>query len=291
MREKIGSKENYEKIGPTAWGVAYMRSLSDIKYAGEIFKELEIKIKPADSAGADYLETIRSSRLAPQPEARFKLINNLLQGNKTDQILEIAAGLSPRGLSMTEDHSLKYVEVDLPEMARNKRQIVERISSRANLERPNLYIEDGDALDLDSLLSAAEHFEKRPISIVNEGLMRYLNFEQKAAVARNVHALLEKFGGAWITPDITLKRVIDHEQESEDNRKKVMVLSGIDIENNSFNNEKEAKLFFENLGFKIERHGFSEASPQLTSPRKLGLTPGEVQKLLQDPVVFVMRIK
>lgn len=291
MREKIGSKENYEKIGPTAWGVAYMRSLSDIKYAGEIFKELEVKIKPADSAGADYLETIRSSRLAPQLEARFKLINNLLQGNKTDQILEIAAGLSPRGLSMTEDHSLKYVEVDLPEMARNKRQIVERVSFRTNLERPNLYIEAGDALDLDSLLSAAEHFEKRPISIVNEGLMRYLNFEQKAAVARNVHALLEKFGGAWITPDITLKRVIDHEQESEDNRKKVMVLSGIDIENNSFNNEKEAKLFFENLGFKIERHGFSEASPQLTSPRKLGLTPGEVQKLLQDPVVFVMRIK
>ncbi len=287
MIKKIKQNNNYEKIGPTAWGVAYLRTLSDIKYAPEIFHELEKSIKPTDPEGTKYLATVRT-RMAPRFEARYKLADRLFEENKTDQILEIAAGLSPRGMAMVEENpALRYVEVDLPAMAESKRKIIKGL----NFNFENLHIENGDALDFDSLRESTKYFEQKPIVVVSEGLMRYLNFDQKAVVANNVRKLLEKFGGAWITPDITLKRVFASEEEREKNKRTVKELSGIDVDENSFNNTEEGRKFFENLGFKIEQHGFSEIADQLVSPEKIGLSPEEVQKIFKGYVVFVMRVR
>jgi O-methyltransferase involved in polyketide biosynthesis len=297
-REKFEEKKegsNYEKIGPTAWGVAWHRSLSDIKYAKEIFDELDEVVKPTEQTEIEYMESARESKIAPQIEARYKLIDKLMAENKTDQVIELAAGLVGRGLAMTEeDSSLRYVEVDLPEMAKNKRALLQSIFSKG-IAKPQegLHIENGNALDRDSLFAATRYFKNEPITVVHEGLLRYLNFDEKRTVANNIHALLEKFGGAWITSDITLKRVLSGERQKErdDNRKRVLSLSGIDIGANTFENEDEAKKFFEELGFSVERHGFIEVVDQLVSPAKIDLSRSGVEDLLRDPVVFVMRLE
>ncbi|MFA5386197.1 MAG: class I SAM-dependent methyltransferase [Candidatus Paceibacterota bacterium] len=283
----------YEKIGPTAWGVSYSRSLSDIKYAAEIFHELELSIKTTSKEEVEYFEASKKSKLAPQFEARQKLIDRLIEENKNDQILEIAAGFSSRGLAMTEKNdSLKYVEVDLPYIAEHKKQILQVLSSKYGINPSvNLRIESGDALDLNSLFESVKYFEQKPISVVNEGLLRYLSFDQKSIVAKNVHALLEKFGGVWITSDITLRRILTYEQERESNRERVLALSGINVVENSFDNAEAAKIFFENLGFSVEKHGFPEVIDQLVSPEKLGLSMGKVQEMINNLVVFVMRVR
>ena len=284
--------EKYENIGPTAWRVAYLRTLSDIKYAKDFFDELSIIVKPSNQTQVEYMESTKTSNLAPQFEARYKLINRLLGKYKTNQILEIASGLAPRGLAMTDENSdLQYVEVDLPAMAQYKRDILKSLFVKGKAKpRCNLHMEDGDALDEGSLLAATRYFKNQPISVVNEGLLRYLNFNQKAVVARNIHTLLEKFGGTWITSDITLKKILAYEQELMDDRKKVLKLSGIDVEANSFESEEAARAFFENFAFNVERHSFLEVANELTSPEKLGLSPTAVEEMLQQAVVFVMRL-
>ncbi|MGC9968663.1 MAG: class I SAM-dependent methyltransferase [Minisyncoccia bacterium] len=295
MKKIEAEKESgYEKIGPTAWGVAYFRTFSDIEYAREIFEELDGVVKPTDPVQIEFMESARKrSNLAPQFEARYKLINRLLAENKTNQILELAAGLAGRGLAMAEeDPSLQYVEVDLPVMAAHKRELLQNLFSKGKAKpQSNLHVEDGDALDENSLLAATRHFKSGPISVVNEGLLRYLNFDEKSAVARNVHALLEKFGGAWITSDITLKKILAYEREREDGRATVKAMSGIDVEANSFESEEAARKFFEDLGFSVERHGFLEVASELVSPKRLGLSDQQIEEMLKQAVVFVMRVK
>ena len=247
------------------------------------------------AAQREYMESVKKSKIAPQIEARYKLIDRLIAENGTSQVLELAAGLAGRGLAMTRKNpDLRYVEVDLPMMAANKRILLQNLVAREHLQiSGNLHIEDGNSLDKNSLFAASRYFDDKPIAVVHEGLLRYLNFNEKRKVAENVRALLEKFGGAWITSDITLKRVLYSEQkeEREDNRRRIMLLSGIDVNANSFEDEDSAREFFEGLGFSVERHGFLEVVSELVSPEKVGLSPEGVEDLLKDPVVFVMRLK
>jgi len=116
--------------------------------------------------------------------------------------------------------------------------------------------------------------------------MRYLNFEQKTQVAKNVKALLETYGGVYITPDITLKIFIDERVQ-----KIFSNMIGMDANANAFENVEAAEKFFNDLGFTVEKHPFAEIKDELVSPQKLGLTEEQVRQAIDAPVFFVMRLK
>ncbi len=289
-RENVAEfKNGYEKIGPTAWGVAYARTLSDIPYAKEVFAEFE-KLVNQTEKDTDYMESARRSRMEPFFEARFKLTNRLLKNDAAKQILEIAAGLSPRGLAMAKtEPTLQYVELDLPEMARLKKDIAARLAKNGTATPPNLSFKEGDALDKNSLLAAVHDFKNKPIAVINEGLMRYLSFEQKARYADNVRLLLEKFGGVWITPDITIS-IGTGSQHSIERIREIRELADIDVGKNYFRDERQARMFFEDLGFNVERHSLNEVKNELVSPARIGMPKKEVDDLLTR-VAFVMKLK
>ena len=278
------------KVSPTAYGVAFRRTLAEIEYAKVIYEELE-KIKVDQSAeDVDLLEKMKAPELTPFFEARYKLVNKLLKEQEVNQVLEIAAGLSPRGILLaTENPDLKYAELDLEAMVVEKEQIHASLKTQGKIvERPNHYLEKGDALNMDSLWQAVRHFEHQPLAVVNEGLMRYLTFEQKAHYAKNVATLLKQFGGVWITPDITLKGMMEGAKHRTSQMSKDL---GINIEANLFENEAQARKFFEDLGFHIEVHPFREIEGELVSPGKLGTTLEQMADMLNKPVVYVMRLK
>jgi O-methyltransferase involved in polyketide biosynthesis len=286
---------SYERISPTAWGVAYRRTFTDIPYSVEIFEELqEIMKRTKSAAELEQLESLKYPEMTPMFEARYKLVNRLLKENNAKQILELAAGFSQRGIEMAQDPLVEYVEVDLPGVIAEKRGIVEKLIADKKIpEQQNLHINEGSALDIRDLSKAAESFRNEPIAVVNEGLLRYLNFDEKATVARNVHELLERFGGVWITPDITLREGLfgqtDEKMKAQTDR--VQKLVGVDFSKNVFDNEEAAIKFFGELGFDVERHAFTEMTDELVSPEKLGLSPDQVERLIGRWVVFVMRIK
>jgi hypothetical protein len=91
-------QESHEAISPTAKFVAFVRAFTDIPYAHEIAEE-----SGAEQAFQELArQSIESfSQLIPFWEARYKATDRIIQLRGITQILEIAAGLSPRGLAMT----------------------------------------------------------------------------------------------------------------------------------------------------------------------------------------------
>ena len=288
IKTGLETRTSFDRIAHTAWGPAYNRAQAGIKYAPEIFDAIDAVVKPTDPLEKEYLNTRKESGIGPRFEARYILTNRLLAQNKTSQILEIASGLSPRGQIMTEeDPSLTYVEVDLPTMTENKRKILKKLFTEGVAKpQKNLHIEDGNSLDFESLTSAIKYFKNAPISIINEGLLSYFNFDQKAIMAKNIRSLLEKFGGVWITPDINLVK----KQTITSHQKLVKELSGINIQDNEFADEESAIKFFEDAGFIVERHTLLEVADELVSIKKLGLSKKDTEEILNRPV-FLMRLK
>jgi O-methyltransferase involved in polyketide biosynthesis len=137
-------------------------------------------------------------------------------------------------------------------------------------------------------------FRKEPIAVVNEGLLRYLTVEEKTIVAKNVQELLGLFGGAWITPDLSLRPQSAFGLSGERRREqfaRIERITGIDVAKNYFENEDAARVFFEDLGFTIERHGFTEIADELVSPRRLHLSSEQVEKEIGRLAVFVMKLR
>src|SRR5581483_9547732 len=80
--------------------------------------------------------------------------------------------------------------------------------------------------------------------------LRYLTFEEKTLLAGNVHAILTRLGGAWITPDIHLKRWA-HDRNLGFTRRIEKDL-GRELAPNYFDSDAHARSFFESCGFKVE---------------------------------------
>jgi O-methyltransferase involved in polyketide biosynthesis len=114
---------------------------------------------------------------------RHRLIDELLdraiEGGLVGQVLEVAAGLSGRGLRMVARHraaGLTYVEGDLPAMARRKRRLLEQ---GTRLE-PRLRVVALDALATEGPLSLGTVMSEqldpsRGTALVVEGLLTYLD--------------------------------------------------------------------------------------------------------------------
>lgn len=279
-------EKDHSKVAPTADLVAYLRTFSDIPLTRELYAALERKLQSTAQPEA----TTRKDKLAPQLEARYKLVDKLLLASGMDQVIELAAGIAPRGLNLASSHpEMKYVELDLPGVIKEKKEL---ITGLGIAPPANLIIVSGNALVREDIKQAVSSFDlSRPVAVVNEGLMRYLTFDEKTVLARNVHDLLERFGGVWITPDISLKSALAREDEAVSGHiSSLQQTTGIDINQNVFDDVAHARNFFEGLGFAIEEHSFLDVSDQLVSPARLGMTAEEVTRLNGPCPAFVMKL-
>lgn len=286
-------KSSHERVSVTAWRVAYRRTLSDIPFSAEIFDELQkIMRRTRSTAELEELDQLVQPDITPIFEARFKLVNRLLKARGARQILEIAAGFSPRSLEMARDASVEYSEMDLAGVMGEKRSIFEELAKQSKIPAyPNVHLNAGNALAMGDLLAAVKPFRKEPIAVVNEGLLRYLTFEEKAIVARNVQELLRLFGGVWITPDLSLRPQSAFGLSGEERREqfaRIERITGIDVSKNYFEDEDAARAFFEDLGFRIERHSFMEIADELVSPQRLQLSNEQVETEIGRLAVVAM---
>ena len=140
--------------------------------------------------------------LAPEIEARYKLTNKILDNLNIKQVIEIAAGYSSRGIIYAEK-GCEYIEMDLEEVANNKVKLLKDIANIPD----NLHITSGNALNYADFEKYDEFLDtNKEVAIINEGLLRYLTFEEKEVVAKNIYNVLKKYNGVWITCDVTPKR-------------------------------------------------------------------------------------
>lgn len=272
---------NYEEISSTAILTSYPRTFTDIPYENEIYQWLS----------EHCIEDVPLNKmLAPEIEARYKLINKLLDNSCIKQVLELAAGYSSRGI-IYASKGYNYVEMDLENVCNNKISIVKTIEKNI----PNsLNIISGNSLRSSDYSKCDEYFEEnKPAAVINEGLLRYLTFDEKRVVAENVYSFLKKHGGIWITCDVTPKKIIQTQDKVLPNFNKT--LNSVTSRNNlndRFENIEHIKDFFENVGFEVaEIHKFNEMIEELYSISHNNIFDSHIEQLLNDAIVVVMKVK
>ncbi|MGK5529765.1 class I SAM-dependent methyltransferase [Streptomyces sp. URMC 129] len=112
--------------------------------------------------------------------ARHRVIDHLLTeaitSGRVGQVLELAAGMSPRGRSFVTRFGdrITYVEADLPGMAERKRRALARMGPSAGphrVESVDVLAESGPL----SLSAAAGRLDpERGLAVITEGLLSYL---------------------------------------------------------------------------------------------------------------------
>ncbi len=172
--------DDSSRISPTAHFTGYVwyrHGLGDPALQTRAGKFLVTAFTPIDRAvrwaGGSNLEDVLLSR--------HRLIDDLLERaiavGEVSQVLEVAAGLSPRGLRFTRRHGdrLRYVEADLPGMVKRKRQALERTAVPDHLSVVELdaLAESGPT----SLPAVTErHLDpSRGLAIITEGLVNYFD--------------------------------------------------------------------------------------------------------------------
>jgi O-methyltransferase involved in polyketide biosynthesis len=279
----MGQKEAYDKIGTTAKLVAYLRTFTDIPFTKEIAEETGAKHDFETLAGTS-AESM--TQFAFVFEARFKATDRIIAEHEVKQILEIAAGLSPRGLAMTEDHDVTYVATDLPQMLEREQAIAESILVKQHAKRSNLHFRIANALDRDELFEAAGPFQYgRPIAVITEGLLPYFVREEKKALAANIRALLTRYGGTWVCPDVTTrqssKRFLRAGVASRQRIKNITGATGRDIEKNAFEDDDDVLRFFADAGYTLEGYSHTNVLEDLSALKLTQLNRDEVREILQ----------
>lgn len=127
---------------------------------------------------------------------RHAMIDHLLAEAEPSQVLELAAGLSRRGATVSTDPAVTYVEVDLPHVVERKLALLDRSQEgRAVAKRPNFRLVAADALDID-LAKLVD--DARPVFVVAEGLLMYFEPPEQRALWARVAALLRQSGGTFV---------------------------------------------------------------------------------------------
>ncbi len=275
------NNEDYEEISPTAIVTSYPRTYTDIPYEKDIYNWLKKHCNE---------DVILNKKLAPEIEARYKLINKLLNKCGIKQVLELAAGYSSRGLIYSKK-GYNYVELDLETVSENKKQILQSIEKDIP---ESLNIVSGNALKNDDFKKLECYFKTdEPIVVINEGLLRYLTFDEKKHVAQNIYNLLSKNGGIWITCDVTPKSFVNSQNNAlpELNKKLANITSRNNL-NDRFKDINHVRNFFGNIGFEIlEVHKFKEVRDELYSINELNIIDSKIEQTLEDAIVVVMKIK
>ena len=240
------TNRDYSSISQSAKWLALTRATTTIPFAREAAILLfgEATVREAEAAVANL-----SGHRLDHFEHRYRSIDQALGIVGHRNIVEIGAGLSFRGLALTQSPGIHYLDTDLPELLAVKADLV------ARLDHPplqgTLRFAPLDVLVPGALAGAVRQMPPGPVAIVNEGLLMYLDAGEKERLATSIRGILqERTGSRWITADCYIRdgerpRALDPEVER--------FVAQHRVEEQKFASWGSAERFFEAQGFAIER--------------------------------------
>jgi len=203
-----------ETISPTAHYTGYVWARNGLSHPELESREGRIlyeALRPMMGVNAALGRGTLEAYLLARHRAIDALLERAVEQRGVAAVIEVAAGLSPRGWRFTQRYGerLTYVEADLPGMAERKRQALERIGSLSEHHRVRVL----DALSHDGPESlaavAAELDSGAGLAIITEGLLGYLPRDAVEDIWRRFATVLDGFwSGAYIS-DIHLGAVQD----------------------------------------------------------------------------------
>ncbi len=213
-----------DRIGPTAHYTGYVWARNGLSHpelstteGRVLFDSLQPVMLASRGLGSATLE----SYLLARHQAIDARLERAIEAGEVSQVIEVAAGLSPRGWRFVRRYGerLVYVEADLPDMAARKRSALERMGSLNGRHR----VEEVDALRDDdgpgSLAAVTAELDRgEGLAIITEGLLGYLSTDAVEGIWRRFGSSLGEFprgryisdlhlGGA-VTPQVKAFRLL-----------------------------------------------------------------------------------
>ncbi len=280
---------DFDKIVLTGFMVSLARQFTDIPYAKELAQLIEKQglVKLPQPQNQD-----KSVLLTARVEARYKAINQVIAEYQITQVLELASGLLPRGLVMSSNPNITFVESDLLEMIRCKQQLIQQLVE----ERPNLHFIEIDATSRPSGFSKSTSLLKagQPVMILCEGLLTHLTLAEKQLVCANIREMLHSYGGVWITPDFIDTGSLVRSQQDDSGLQKLLQtgtnLTGRSLVNNNFGTLEQARQFVCEQGFRVTEHSMLNVIDELSCLEILGIEKEVVRRMLATQSVFALTV-
>ncbi len=215
-------------------------------------------------------------------ESRYWSIDQLLGDQPATNILELSSGFSFRGLALSRNLPVYYIDTDLPGVIEGKQRFVNALTAGETSQTAGHYeLQPLNVLDGPAFQTLVQRFPPGPVSIVNEGLLVYLDATEKEQLCQTIRKILLARGGCWITADIYIKKPegdplentsASFRQWSEQHK----------IEEKKFGSFQLARDFFERMGFTVEKEAKPDYS-RLTALTHLAKNagPDAIERLRQ----------
>jgi O-methyltransferase involved in polyketide biosynthesis len=249
MENNPETNKDYSTISPSAKTLLLLKGVTKIPFAKEA-AALMLEPEPfiPDYNRKDFGYWARVIHF----ESRYLSIDELLKDLPVRNILELSSGFSFRGLATVAQDGYYYIDTDLPEIISQKKHFLTRLQPQEPNPKSKLETLPLNALDEKQFLELTDHFPPGSIAIINEGLLMYLDLEEKRKLCGIIRNVLEKRGGYWITADIYLKTGTP-EPAMKMNDELEKFLEQHNIEENKFDNLEAAEEFFKSEGFIIDK--------------------------------------
>lgn len=132
------------------------------------------------------------------------VLTDLIENQGVTQVVELACGLSPRGYRLTQRYpKLYYIETDLPDMARRKRDLLSAMSDNANdrhqVRMCNILHPQGSE-SLNAVLAALD--TSQPVVVISEGLVNYFALDTIKSVWSGIASALKAFPAGYYLTDL-----------------------------------------------------------------------------------------
>lgn len=241
-------QKNYSSISPTAKLLLLSKGYTDIPFAKET---AELISRPDVYTLQPETIDITAAMRMVHFELRYKSIDQLLAGLDIHNILELSSGFSFRGLSAVQHQPVTYIDTDLPELIATKQQMAAELQKGQHTEG-KLEIMPLNALDEAAFIAIVNKFPPGELAIVNEGLLMYLDLEEKKKLCSIIRNVLKERGGYWITADVYVKMRDSYPQmAANDDLEKY--LEQHKVEEKKFDSFEQAETFFNEQGFVVDK--------------------------------------
>ena len=240
---------DYNAISPSAKALVLLKGLTNIPFA----KETAILVSLPGTYEPDVTNTdLAFWKRVVHFEIRYWSLDQLLAPLQIKNVLELSSGYSFRGLKTVIERPVRYIDTDLPNVIQEKQEFIKSLRHEIMPLSGTLEMRALNALDEEQFNDVLQSFPAGPIVIVNEGLLMYLDTEEKKRLCSIIRNVLLKRGGYWITGDIYIRSTLEKiKSEKADTLKELVDQQR--IEENMFDSFDSAKAFFENLGFELDK--------------------------------------
>lgn len=240
---------DYSTISPSARALLMMKGYTNIPFARDAAELITYPDKYIpDFENKDFRFWARTAHF----ESRYWSINQLLQSVTATNILELSSGFSLRGLDEVIKKDVYYIDTDLPEVVDQKIGFIDSVAGARVQLKGKMELLPLNALDENQFIEIVGHFPAGEVIIVNEGLLMYLDKNEKEKLCSIIHKILREHGGYWITADIYIK--------SEELKKSLAINDKLEkffeqhhVEENKFESFEGAEAFFNKNGFVIDK--------------------------------------